>query len=121
MTYYRLAFHNRQTGRWNWKTTVLSSLEAVFELLRCYRALLPQDRIRVFTASSKEELHEQLSRENSSLSSASVTAPNFCRKGTCLSQNEHLAHRNRVAQYRLLSLERPLPLGTRTFGSSMPS
>jgi hypothetical protein len=59
MTYYRLAIQNRQTARWSWKTTPITSLKAVFELLRCYRVLLPQDRIRVFTASSKEELLAQ--------------------------------------------------------------
>lgn len=77
MTYYRLALQDRQTGRWSWKTTALTSLDAVFELLRCYSALLPQDRIRVFTASAKEELHEQLGRENNDLASGSVTANQF--------------------------------------------
>ena len=77
MTYYRLALQDRQTGRWSWKTTTITSLEAVFELLRCYGALLPEDRIRVFTASAKEELHEQLGRENNGLASGSVTANQF--------------------------------------------
>lgn len=77
MTYYRLAIQDRQTTRWSWKTTHLTSLKAVFELLRCYRALLPQDRIRVCTASSKEELNEQLSRENNDQASGSVTAIQF--------------------------------------------
>ena len=49
MTYYRLARHNRQTTQWTWKTTAVSSLQALFQLLRIYR-LLPQDGIRVFTA-----------------------------------------------------------------------
>ncbi len=80
MTHYRLALQDRQTGRWIWKTTVLTSLEAVFELLGCYRALISQDRIRVFTASSKEELQEQLSRENNGLVSGSVTATQFLRE-----------------------------------------
>jgi hypothetical protein len=77
MTYYRLAIQDRQTARWSWKTTPITSLKAVFELLRCYRALLPQDRIRVCTASSKEELNEQLSRENNGQTSGSVTAIQF--------------------------------------------
>jgi hypothetical protein len=77
MTYYRLAVQDRQTARWSWKTTPITSLKAVFELLRCYRALLPQDRIRVCTASSKEELNEQLSRENNGQASDSVTAIQF--------------------------------------------
>ena len=77
MTYYRLAIQDRQTARWNWKTTPITSVKAVFELLRCYRALLPQDRIRVCTASSNEELNEQLSRENNGQASGSVTALQF--------------------------------------------
>lgn len=84
MTYYRLALHDRQTGKWSWKTTALTSLEAVFELLRCYSALLSQDRIRIFTASSKEELHEQLSRENIGLASGSVTASQFLQERNLL-------------------------------------
>jgi hypothetical protein len=77
MTYYRLAIQDRQIARWSWKTTPITSLKAVFELLRCYRALLPQDRIRVCTASSKEELNEQLGRENNYLASGAVTAIQF--------------------------------------------
>jgi len=77
MTYYRLAIQDRQTTRWSWKTTPLTSLKAMFELLRCYRALLHQDRIRVCIASSKEALNEQLSRENNDQASRSVTAIQF--------------------------------------------
>jgi hypothetical protein len=77
MTYYRLATQDRQTATWSWKTTPITSLKAVFELLKCYQALLLQDRIRVCTASSKEALNEQLSRENNGLASGSVTAIQF--------------------------------------------
>jgi hypothetical protein len=57
MKYYRLASHDHQTKRWKWITTPLTSLQAVFQVLRIYAAL-PQDRIRIFTASSKEDLSE---------------------------------------------------------------
>jgi len=80
MTYYRLAVQDHQTARWSWKTTAVTSLKAVFQLLRSYSALLPQDSIRVFTSSSKEELHELLSRENNGLASGSVTAAQFLRE-----------------------------------------
>jgi hypothetical protein len=76
MKYYRLALRDQQTGRWIWKTTALTSLQAVFQLLRVYRAL-PQERLRVFTASSKEDLREMLIRENENLFSGSVTAAQF--------------------------------------------
>jgi hypothetical protein len=77
MTYYRLAVQDPQTARWSWKTTTVTSLYAVFQLLRCYRALLPLDRILVFTSSSKEELDELLSRANNGLASGSVSAAQF--------------------------------------------
>ena len=89
MTYYRLAIQDRHTARWSWKTTPITSLKAMFELLRCYQALLPQDRIRICTASSKEELNEQLNRENNGLASGSVTALQFL-------QERHLLVRERA-------------------------
>jgi hypothetical protein len=76
MTYYRLAVQDRQSTHWTWKTTAVTSLQAVFQVLRIYAAL-PQDDIRVFTASSKEELREMLSRQNNQLESGSVTATQF--------------------------------------------
>ena len=76
MTYYRLALQDRQTARWTWKTTALTSLQAVFQLLRTY-GKLPQDSIRVFTASSTEDLDEMLSHENNGLACSSVTAKQF--------------------------------------------
>jgi site-specific DNA-cytosine methylase len=84
MTYYRLALQDLQTARWSWKTAPVTSLKTVFELLRCYRALIPQDRIRVFTASSREELHELLSRENNGLASGSVSATQFLQERNLL-------------------------------------
>jgi hypothetical protein len=78
MTYYRMAWQDRQTATLIWKTTALTSLQAVFQLLRSFRAL-PQDSIRVFMAASKEDLNEMLSRENARLVSGSVTAVQFLR------------------------------------------
>jgi hypothetical protein len=78
MTYYRLAFQERHTSTWIWKSTILTSLEGVFQLLRIYSAL-PAERIRVFTAASKEELAELLNRENNDLTSGSLTAAQFLR------------------------------------------
>ena len=76
MTYYRLAFHDRQTGSWNWRTTALTSLQAVFQQLRRYSAM-SQDRVRVFMASSPEEMHQQLAQENNGLGSHSVAVAQF--------------------------------------------
>jgi hypothetical protein len=79
MTYYRLAVQDRQSTHWIWKTTPLTSLQAVFQVLRKYAAL-PLDGIRVFNASSEEALNEMLSRQNNHLESASVTATQFLRE-----------------------------------------
>lgn len=76
MTYYRIARRDRRTARWIWMTTALASLQAVFQLLRSFRAL-PQDSIRVFIAGSKEDLNAMLRRENTNLVSGSVTAAQF--------------------------------------------
>jgi len=76
MTYYRLAVQDRQNTHWIWKTTPVTSLQAVFQLLRSY-SMLPQDDILEFTASSKEELSEMLSRQNDHLVSGSVSTTQF--------------------------------------------
>jgi hypothetical protein len=79
--YYRVAWYQRAIQvhplpGWQWKSTVLSSLQTVLQLLRLYSAL-PQERLRVFSSSSGEDLDEQLLQENQGLGSHSVTAAQF--------------------------------------------
>ena len=74
--YYRVAIQVDLSPHWQWKSTVLSELSAVFQWLRLYRAL-PQERLRVFSCSSREEMNGQLGREHEGLSSTSVTAAQF--------------------------------------------
>src|SRR5215472_9420882 len=79
--YYRVAWYQsaiqvHPLPTWQWKSTVLSSLETVVQLLRLYSAL-PQERLRVFSSSSRESLDEQLLQENQGLGSHSVTAAQF--------------------------------------------
>ena len=74
--YYRLAIQVEASATWQWKSTVLSSLDAVLQWLRLYRAL-PHDRLRVFSSSSREGLKEQFLQENQELGSTSVTAAQF--------------------------------------------
>jgi hypothetical protein len=74
--YYRVAIQVDAAPTCQWKSTVLSSLDAVFRFLRLYQAL-PHDRLCVFSCSSREEMHEQLGRVNTGLSSTSVTAAQF--------------------------------------------
>ena len=79
--YYRIAI---QRGRdqldrpstWQWKSTALSSLQSLFQVLRLYGAL-PQEHLRVFSSPSREGLEEQFRQENSGLGSASLTAAQF--------------------------------------------
>ncbi len=82
--YYRIAI---QRGRdhlewpvtWQWKSTALSSLQSLFQLLRFYGAL-PQEQLRVLSSPSREGLEEQLRQENKGLASTSVTAAQFLRE-----------------------------------------
>jgi hypothetical protein len=74
--YYRVAIQVDPSANFQWKSTVLSELSTLFQFLRVFRAL-PPDRLRVFSSSSREEMNEQLVRENQGLASTSVTATQF--------------------------------------------
>jgi len=79
--YYRVAWYQsaiqvHPLPGWQWKSTVLSSLQTLFQFLRLYSAL-PQDRLRVFSSSLCEDLDGQLLQENQGLGSHSVTAAQF--------------------------------------------
>ena len=71
--YYRVAIQVGPSLTWQWKSTALSELSALFQFLRLYAAL-PHDRLRLFSSTSREEMNEQLVRENQGLRSTSVTA-----------------------------------------------
>lgn len=74
--YYRVATRVDAAATWQWKSTVLSSLETLFQFLRLFRTL-PHDQLRVFSATSREGLAEELEQENQGLASTSVTAAQF--------------------------------------------
>jgi hypothetical protein len=74
--YYRVAIQVDASPTWQWKSTALSSLNILFHWLQYYR-VLPHDRLRIFSSSSREELNEQLVRENQGLLSNSVPAIQF--------------------------------------------
>jgi hypothetical protein len=74
--YYRVAIQVDSSPTWKWRSTVLSSLNALFQWLRLYQAL-PQDHLRVFSSSSREGMDEQLACEKKGLVSNSVTAAQF--------------------------------------------
>lgn len=74
--YYRVAIQVDPSPLWQWKSSALSSLDALFHWLRLYRTL-PQDHLRIFSGSSCEGLQEQLVQQNQGLDFLSVTAAHF--------------------------------------------
>ncbi len=74
--YYRVATQVDGAPAWQWKSTVLSSLDTLFQFLRLLRAL-PPDQLRIFSSSSREGLLEQIEQENQGLAPHSVTATQF--------------------------------------------
>ena len=73
MIYYRVALQADQSNPWQWKSTVLTSLDALFGFLKLY-SMIPRDSIRVFYSSSVECMDVMLERENKGLASNSITA-----------------------------------------------
>jgi hypothetical protein len=73
MIYYRVALQADQSNPWRWKSTVLTSLNALFGFLKLY-SMLPRDSVRVFYSSSVECMDVMLERENNGLASNSITA-----------------------------------------------
>lgn len=71
MIYYRVAIQTHQSSTWQWRSTILTSLEAVFGFLRIY-GHIPRERIRVFYSSSAQAMDEMLARENQGLASNSL-------------------------------------------------
>jgi hypothetical protein len=74
--YYRIASRADTLSLWRWKSTVLSSLETLFQFLRRYGA--PQmDSLWVFSSSSRKGLQEQLLQQNQGVDFPAVTAAHF--------------------------------------------
>ncbi len=74
--YYRVAIQVDAGPTWQWKSTVLTSLDTLFRFLRLYHAL-PQQSLLVCSSHSREGLQEQLEQENQGLASNAVTATRF--------------------------------------------
>jgi hypothetical protein len=73
MIYYRVALQADQSNNWRWKSTVLTSFDALFGCLKLY-SMIPRASIRVFYSSSVECMNAMLERENKGLESNSMTA-----------------------------------------------
>jgi hypothetical protein len=74
--YYRVAIQVDTQPTWKWQSTALSSLNSLLQWLQVYQAF-KQERLRIFSSSSREALNEQLMRENQGLPSTSVPATQF--------------------------------------------
>jgi len=82
MIYYRVALMTKDTPTWKWKSTVLTSLDALFGYLKTFQAV-PKDQMRVFLSSSAQQgWDEMLTRQNNGMLSNSLSAQqvlNGCR------------------------------------------
>lgn len=87
MIYYRVALQIDTSSAWKWRSTILTSLEGLFRLLRLY-AGLPPDRLRVFFATSRPGLDEMLTRENQGAVSNSMTVEQLIAQRWCISPTE---------------------------------
>lgn len=76
MIYYRVALLSTRASAWQWQSTALTSVHALFGVLNLYKAV-PKDRMRVFFASSAFYLDGMLRRENNGLATNSLTAERF--------------------------------------------
>jgi hypothetical protein len=85
--YYRVAIQGDVSPTWQWKSTTISSIDPLLQFLRRFHDL-PQDHLRVFSSSSREEMSEQLVRENNGLGSQSVTAAQFLQERMLGSQQQ---------------------------------
>jgi len=85
MIYYRIALRAEQS--WQWKSTMLTSLDTLFGFLKLY-SMIPGDRIRVFFSTAPEYMHEMLARTNKGLASNSMTAEQFLNVKRCVSSEE---------------------------------
>jgi hypothetical protein len=71
--YYRIAIQADPSQCWTWRSTPLDSLNVVMRWLLFYSAL-PRHHLRVFSSASRDDLCEQLVRENAGVGSTSVPA-----------------------------------------------
>jgi hypothetical protein len=90
--YYRVAIqrqgnHFDQPPNWQWTSTVLSSLQTLFQFVR-RSGVLQHDHLRVFSSSSRQGLEEQLMQENLGLASLSDTVAHFLQERLILSPGE---------------------------------
>ena len=112
--YYRIAIRREgdnagELPPWKWYSTVLGSLNSVLFFFNYYR-VLPLERLRVFSSSSREELTEQLQSENNGLESNSVPAVQFLRMWS----NAFSDSEEEIAEMLALQTREPASIGSST-------
>ncbi|MBE3559635.1 MAG: hypothetical protein IMW89_10465 [Ktedonobacteraceae bacterium] len=96
--YYRIATINEQHSAWKWRSSNITSLHALFQLLRAYE-YLSKDQVRIFFASSTQMLGEMLERANRGGYSNSMSFRQF------------LAERRKIDRDRMRQIEEALKAG----------
>lgn len=72
MIYYRIAIQEQLTTVWEWQSTFVKSLEALFQLGQQFECI-PAEQVRIFAASALEYLDMLLPRMNLGLPTNSLT------------------------------------------------
>jgi hypothetical protein len=111
--YYRIAIQSPSSKAWQWKSTALDSLNSLVQWLQFHRAL-PRNRLRVFSASSCDELIEQLARENRGALFASVPATYYLPEGGGIPPSV-------VSDFMIRSIPRALEHGAAAHAAEYPA
>ena len=77
--YFRVAWRAKDETVWRWKSTPLTTLQALLGFLKLYGAF-PRDRLRIFSSTSRDALNALLAEQNAGRDAVSVTAEQFLRE-----------------------------------------
>jgi hypothetical protein len=80
MIYYRIAFQREPSSSWQWRSSTMTSIASVHEVLKTYPAALAT-ALRIFFSSSPVRLDQMLARANDGFTSNSLTVEQFLRGG----------------------------------------
>lgn len=80
MIYYRVALLSEHSSSWQWRSSTLTSVSSVFDILKVY-AHIPKTDIRIFFSCSSLCMDRMLARANDGLVANFVTIEQFLQKG----------------------------------------
>ncbi len=84
MIYYRVALQSEHSSSWQWRSSTLTSVSSVFDILKVY-AHIPKTAVRIFFSSSSVCMDEMLTRANDGLVANCVTIEQFLQRGHMVS------------------------------------